>query len=106
MSMDQTTFLQILDRYLDGTSSPAETVMVDAWFDGLAVGDQQWEEMKGGQKEDWLAALFQKINENINRQTPIRRLPLYRRGWFRVVAAACIILLVGLGAFLFFQQQK
>ena len=108
--MDHTSFTILLDRYLAGTCSPQEQLQLEAWLEQQEVEVNEWTTMDTAAKAAWMASLYQDIRLSIattaqpeQAQEP-RVIPFYRRTFFRVAAAAVIMLLVGSIAYLYYKR--
>jgi ferric-dicitrate binding protein FerR (iron transport regulator) len=95
--MDSKQAKAILEKYRNGTCSPAEKQLVENWYAGLVeTGEWQWGEGEKAQLEQMMEArLLQQVN--IRRDKPVHRVHFMKsaRWW----AAASIILAVGLGGY-------
>lgn len=98
--MDQDKILHLLESYLKQEASEEEKTALARWIEEsgedeqLSVLENAWAgfEMEDPMREDRM----QTILEGILGGTSLRKPALYRRGWFRWAAAACIgVLVVG-----------
>lgn len=81
---------ELLDRYLSNKATPEEAATIEKWY---AEADKTPFE----QPEDISAVkehIYQKINSQLN--DTHKTIPLYKKGWFVRVAAACILLTAGI----------
>ena len=92
--MSKQSFESLLDKYLSGNCSLEERRLVESWFDLLGSDAQmpqsevEWNQTK------------KKIWTQVTQQTSIQErsfTPIWNNLFVRSVAAACILLLVGLG---------
>ena len=103
----------LLYKYLDGTISAEEAAVLEQW---LQVSPERRELLKELSDDEQLPAAIQeyhpdngldlegRIFDMIKGRITIKPAPMayYRRPWFRIVAAACVALLLGLGSFFVF----
>ncbi len=106
----------LLYKYLDGTISAEEAAMLEQW---LQVSPERRELLKELSDDEQLPAAIQeyhpdnrlelegRIFDMIKGRITMKPDPVafYRRSWFRVVAAASVALLLGLGSYLVFFQS-
>jgi ferric-dicitrate binding protein FerR (iron transport regulator) len=55
----------LLDRYLKGTASAAETERVEAWLNDVGNPEAEWFKLDQHTKDKWLASVFGQIRESI-----------------------------------------
>lgn len=96
----------ILEKYRTDTCSPEEKQLVEQWYVQLVeTGEWQWESEEKEQLEKKLEArLLQQIDDADSGNRKIY--PIYQRRIIRWWAAASVILLVGIGFFLFNKTGK
>ena len=88
--MDNTAFnKELIRRYRDNTASAEE---LEVFF----------QLMQEGKLEEELEML---MKEEVLEETPVKKMPLYRKNWFRLSAAASVIFLLGLTAY-FISENK
>ena len=100
--MDNSSVPLLLDRYLSGACSEEEQLQIEEWLHRQDMPDNEWTKMDTPAKAAWMAALYRDIQHTIGADVAGRQemtsIPLYRRWVFR--AAAAIILLLGIGTYL------
>lgn len=103
--MDQSTMQELLDRYLSGACSQEEQRKIEDWLDHQARADNDWTGMDTSDRAAWMAGVYQDIRHTITQpvttddnEKPV--IPLYRRPFFRMVAAAVIVFLLGAGVYI------
>jgi transmembrane sensor len=93
MTMSKQSFEHLLDKYLQGKASPEEKKLVEQWY-GLVGDDSQLPQSEA----EW-GDIKHKMWRAIQHHTKVRVLPLWQRPFFKISAAACIVLLLGFGIF-------
>jgi transmembrane sensor len=98
--MDVNEANSLLRRYLEGTASPEEILLVEQWYRHLAdAGEWNWAE---GEKDELEGIIESRLLQQIRAEvTPVRKMRAVK--W---VAAAVFILLAGTGAWLLFFNRK
>jgi len=104
--MDQDTILFLLDRYLKQEATEEDKAVLAQWIEAAGEEEQlllledAWTtfEIREPMREDRMQAIL----TGILGERPLRKMPVYARGWFRWVAAACIGILL-LGSYLLWQ---
>ncbi|WP_434036345.1 FecR family protein [Formosa sp. 4Alg 33] len=100
MKNRNTNFFQdLLDRYLNDTSTIAENTVLDNFFDSKSK-TLDWDSNTLGNKELLKARLKSDINYKINPQSKINR------KYFTISIAASILLIIGLFTFLDFSPKQ
>ncbi len=103
----------LLYKYLDGTISAEEAAMLEQW---LQMSPERRELLKELSDDEQLPMAIQEYHPDNRLDLESRifdmikgriamkpaSVALYRRSWFRVVAAACLVLLLGLGSYFVF----
>ncbi|NII28483.1 DUF4974 domain-containing protein [Pseudoflavitalea sp. X16] len=102
--MDQSTMQELLDRYLSGTCSPEEQRKIEDWLNHQSRENNEWTTMDASARTAWMTGVYQDIRHTItqqavagNNEKPV--IPFYRRPFFRMAAAAIIVLLLGAGVY-------
>lgn len=96
--MDKQTFFTLIDKYQDGTATPAEKSLVEEYYRRLeATGTTELSaEEEAALKETMFGQIAEGIKEPVVRKMPV---------WKRVAAAAAIIGLIATGSyFMFFNK--
>ena len=107
--MEQNNILQLLESYLKQEATEEEKTALGRWIEEsgedeqLSVLENAWAafEMEDPMREDRM----QTILKGILGGTSLRKPAIYRRGWFRWAAAACIGMLV-LGSYLVWRRGE
>jgi transmembrane sensor len=97
--MNHSAMQKLLDRYLSGACSAEEQLKVEQWLEQQQNADNEWTEMDAPAKAAWMALLRQDVRHTIQSKAvapPV--IPIYKRPFFRMAAAAAIILMIGTGA--------
>lgn len=93
--MNHQAFLELLQRYIDGTCSPEEKQVMDYWY-SLLGQDAQPSTLPKGQLENLLWEKIQdriRAEDNAHQQTAVRR--WWQSPYTRLSAAASIALIAG-----------
>jgi transmembrane sensor len=81
----------LLDKYLQGTCTEQERVLVEAWYAGLQKDQTIHDPVSGTEKEALLKTAFQKISDQLDQEeesAPARRFPW---GWVTGIAASLLL---------------
>ncbi len=96
-------FLKMLQKYLDGKSTPEEKQFVEAYYDSLEqkrdVLDQYSENQRQALQDEMESYLLAHVEEDID------VIPIWRKMWFRA-AAASVLLIFALGAGYYFKIEN
>ncbi|MBS1916934.1 MAG: FecR domain-containing protein [Bacteroidetes bacterium] len=102
--MSKTEFLKIIDKYLNGISTPEEDMLLERYYESFQSG-QLWNEAELGKKDDEGTLLLSRLKEAMvqkKQQTgTIRNIKRYFL-W----AAASVILMVGFSYLFLFNPNK
>lgn len=113
---EQQQIALLLHKYLLGSLTETETLLLENWkgkseanrqfFDALQ-NEEQLSRWIAEDHPDRLKETEERIYTKVLHQVPaLRIIPLYRRSWFRVAAAASVLLMIGLTYWLrFFAKQ-
>jgi len=97
--MDNSAIQKLLDRYLAGSCSESERLIVESWLEQQPGTDNRWTEMDGPAKAEWMSLLYKDIQQTITTdKKPAPVIPFYKRPLFRTAAAAAVILIIGMTA--------
>jgi transmembrane sensor len=96
--MDKESFILLSSRVADGKATEAEIALYSHYFDNLQLSSE-WDEELMGNREETRLAIFEKIIAG--RKAPVRKML-----WFRVAAAAAVVLFVVAGSYLLVQDKK
>ncbi len=106
----------LLYKYVEGTINAEETAMLEQWLQGSPERRELLKELSDDEQlpmaiqenhPDNKLDLESRIFEMIKGRIAINPAPVafYRRSWFRIAAAACLLMLFSLGSyFLFFRS--
>ena len=98
---------KLLDRYLSGECTLEEQKQVEEWLERQKTTDNEWTKLDGSAKQDWLASLYNDINQSIQTRALARVVPIYKRPVFRIAVAASVILILLAGTyFMFFNKSQ
>ncbi|MFT3949751.1 MAG: FecR domain-containing protein [Agriterribacter sp.] len=113
---EQQQIALLLHKYLQGSLTETETLLLESWkaqseanqrfFDALQ-NEEQLSRWIAEDHPDRLKETEESIYAKVLHQIPaLRIVPLYRRSWFRLAAAAVVIFMIGLTWWLgFFTKQ-
>jgi len=97
--MDKNSFFSLLDKYRDGTATDAEKALVEAYYRRLEMAGST--ELSPEEEAALKEALYKKITDNIkeeeNKIVPV--VPLKRKNYSLVAAAAALVITVGAGGY-------
>ena len=96
---------EILARWRNGQATAQEEQMVEAWYESLVASGEI--ELSDAQKADWKTLILQRIEASIDQEEVIAIAPVHRVHFLkriRWVAAAVLILLVGIAYFSWFYE--
>ncbi|MDN5287870.1 MAG: hypothetical protein JWR38_4144 [Mucilaginibacter sp.] len=92
--MNKQEFDKLAANIADGTATPAEVEQYNAWFNTYADG-QTWDTGELGEPETIKHQLLTDIHAEIKRREPAKVRPIY----YRIAAAASILLIISAGAY-------
>lgn len=100
--MSQHDFDAILQKYLAGNCTPTEEKLILDWYETFI----NQSEISLSREEKII--LEQKIWSRVEADITDHRhvIPLYHRRWFRAIAAACIVAIILIGGYWYFQKDK
>jgi len=107
--MDQDKILLLLESYLKQEATEEEKTALARWIEEsgedeqLSALEHAWAafEMEDPMREDRMQTILEEILDG----TSLRKPAIYRRGWFRWAAAACVGMLV-LGSYLLWRRGE
>src|SRR5688500_12024159 len=100
--MDRTGLQEILTRYLDGTATDQETAFLETYYDRAAGNSETFDTVLMAQHRE---EIIKELTKEITRPaTPVHRIHFLKTAWFKYAAA--IIIITGIGAYLWNTQQK
>jgi len=100
--MDKQSFFSILDKYQDGTASPAEKALIEAYYQRLekAGATELSAEEAAALKEE----MYQQIAANIQ-SAEAKVIPIKRKNYRLAAAAAVLLILTGAGSYFWLLKQ-
>jgi len=93
--MDKNNFNHLIDKYLEGTASAAEKALLEGYYRRLETTAST--QLSAGEETVLKEVMFQKIRSGMQS----RRTSLHRKIYFRLAAAAAILLLLVSGYWFF-----
>lgn len=106
--MDRKFFLSLAEKYVQGTATPDERTLVEAWYAELSKDPVT---ISAIEKEAAKQQIMAELEKAIQMPEEIPVVPMFhteerpaRRRWFTRIAAAAIILILGSAVLLFFNQ--
>ena len=106
--MERHTFLQLVDKYLDGTASHAEQSLLEEYYKRLNEKSSLKlnEEEEQALQQTMLKNMQFRLNINLNENETNEKTPPQRRSlWYALAASLIIFLLIG-GYFIFNNSSK
>ncbi len=94
--------LALLQKYLDGKATFEEKALIDKWY---SLPDDIEDGMTASDLNILKERLYQQIAAELNKKEAII-VPFYKRSFFRVAASVAILLLVSIGVFLIYNNNK
>jgi len=94
--MDKNSFFSLLDKYRDGTATDAEKALVEAYYRRLEMAGST--ELSPEEEAALKEGLYKKITDNI-KEEDIKIIPLKRKNYSLVAAAAAVVITVGAGGY-------
>lgn len=95
--MTKSKLEQLIDRHLQGKTTPEETRLIENFYHKLILQEPEWEEFEEQDHEVIGKRLYQKIKKKIRVNSPGK--------WYRIPAAAAIFILM-IFAFLYWGQKN
>ena len=99
--MQQDKLRELVRKYLDGSASHSDRVRLNAWYRELTSKELPWYVDAPGEAELLKAEMLQQILT----QTGITKRLRIRKLWFRVAAAATVLLFLSFGGYFLLRQQ-
>jgi transmembrane sensor len=95
---------KLLDRYLLGTASADEKLLVEQWLEENDTHQNDWKSMDEQSKKVWLSDLYQDIHQSLNQKKD--KAPLSQIKFLRIVAATAAILAIVLGVSVLINKEQ
>jgi len=94
--MDKQAFLRMLDKYQDGSASPAEKTLIEEYYRRLELAGKT--ELSAEEEIALRQAMYKNITAGMTaRDTPV--VPIKRKNYSWVAAAAALLLTIGAGSY-------
>jgi transmembrane sensor len=101
--MDKQAFLSMLDKYQDGTASPAEKRLIEEYYRRLELAGTT--ELSAEEEIALKEAMYKQITSSmVERDTPV--IPLRRKNYSLAAAAAVLLLTIGAGSYYWLFKQQ
>lgn len=91
----------LIEKYLDGSITPAEEAQLMAWYQEHNQADVEWPVTNAGEEEQVRLRMLRRLNEHIS---PATRTRTTRRPWYYIPAAASVLLILGLATWFYYPQ--
>lgn len=92
---------ELLDRYLNGTATVEETLLVEKWLDEVPEAQNRWKTFSEAEKQEFVKDLFHEIRHDI-RQPKVQ--PFVRN--FRLYQVAAVLVMLIAATWLFTMQGE
>ena len=94
--MDKHSFFSLLDKYQDGTASPAEKALIEAYYRRLEMAGNT--DLSAAEEAALKDAMYKQIAANIA-STKATIIPIKRKTYSIVAAAAVLMTVIGAGSY-------
>ncbi|THU39619.1 DUF4974 domain-containing protein [Niastella caeni] len=94
--MDKHSFFSILDKYQDGTASPAEKALIEEYYRRLEKAGTI--ELSGEEEAALKEAMYKQIATNLE-EPKATIIPITRKNYSSVAAAAVLLMVIGAGSY-------
>jgi transmembrane sensor len=101
-SMDKQSLFSILDKYQDGTASPAEKALIEEYYRRLEKAGKT--ELTADEEADIRKAMYTQIAASFEEPDP-KVIPLKRKNYRMAAAAAVLLTLIGAGSYFFLLKK-
>lgn len=101
-SMDKQSLFSILDKYQDGTASPAEKALIEEYYRRLEKAGKT--ELTADEEADIRKAMYTQIAGSLEGSDP-KVIPLKRKNYRMAAAAAVLLTLIGAGSYFFLLKK-
>lgn len=92
----------LIEKYLDGTITPAEEEQLMAWYQDHNQADIEWPAESADEEEQVRLRMLMRLNQQIN--PPVAKPNTTRRLWYYLSAAASVLIILGLAAYFYSPQ--
>ena len=92
----------LIEKYLDGTITPAEEEQLMAWYQDHNQADIEWPAESADEEEQVRLRMLMRLNQQIN--PPVAKPSTNRRLWYYLSAAASVLIILGLAAYFYSPQ--
>jgi ferric-dicitrate binding protein FerR (iron transport regulator) len=100
--MDRNSFFSLLDKYRDGTATDAEKALVEAYYRRLEMAGNT--ELSPEEEAALKEGLYKQITDNIKAEEN-KVVPLKRKNYSLVAAAAALVITLGAGGYLWLNDK-
>ena len=101
--MDKQAFLRMLDKYQDGTASPAEKTLIEEYYRRLEKAGTT--ELSAEEEIALRQAMYKNITAGMaERETPV--IPIRRKNYSLAAAAAVLLLAIGAGSYYWLFKEQ
>lgn len=101
MHTDKYTFLKLIDKYLSGTASRTEQLLVEEYYDRMSKEDEGISNLSSETEAALKESIHQNILKGIRQPDAMRRMRLWHTSFFRA-SAAILIATITVSLYLFF----
>lgn len=92
----------LIEKYLDGTITPAEEETLMAWYQDHNETEVEWLSENVDEEEDVRARMLLRLQQQVN--VPVTRHATAKSRWYYIPAAACILVILGLAGYFYYPQ--
>ncbi|MFL5744588.1 MAG: FecR family protein [Niastella sp.] len=101
--MDKQAFLRLLDKYQDGTASPAEKTLIEEYYRRLEMAGTT--ELSAEEEIALRQAMYKNITAGmVEAQTPV--VPIRRKNYSLAAAAAVLLIAIGAGSYYWLFKEQ
>lgn len=93
----------LIEKYLDGTITPAEEETLMAWYQDHNETEVEWLSENADEEEEVRARMLQRLQQQVN--VPVIPHATAKRRWYYIAAAACILVILGVAGFFYYPQR-
>jgi hypothetical protein len=92
--LDKQEFLRLLDKYLEGKACDQEIELLENYYNSYQQTNE-WNEAELGTSQELASRMLEQIKEAIDKPGQARIVPLYKRKWIQIAAAAVVLFVIG-----------